>query len=48
MRRLPKVEEHWNTLLQTLKGHSGSVNAVAFSPDGKLLALALGDNTVRL
>jgi WD40 repeat protein len=32
---------------QTLKGHSGEVSAVAFSPDGKQIASAV-DNTVRL
>ena len=35
----PKIQAHWNAALQTLEGHSGSVNSVAFSPDGKLLPI---------
>ena len=34
-------------LLQ-LRGHGGYVHALAFSPDGKILASASGDNTARL
>ncbi|KAF2193124.1 putative WD-repeat protein [Zopfia rhizophila CBS 207.26] len=48
MQRLPEVEMHWNALLQTLEGHSESVNAVAFSLDGKMLASASYDKTVKL
>ena len=48
IQRLPDVQKDWSALLQTLEGHSDWVNAVAFSLDGKLLALASRDNIVKL
>jgi WD40 repeat protein len=48
IRRLPKVQQDWSGLIQTFEGHSSSVKAVTFSPDGSQLASASDDGTVRL
>ncbi|KAJ5746418.1 hypothetical protein N7520_011600 [Penicillium odoratum] len=37
----------WSALQQTLEGHNAPVNAVVFSPDGKLLASASDDIMLR-
>jgi WD40 repeat protein len=46
--KFPEVQNEWSSLLQTLEGHSGSVHAIAFSADGKTVASASLDRTVRL
>ncbi|KHO11514.1 NAD(P)-binding domain protein [Metarhizium robertsii ARSEF 23] len=51
--RLPFIQNiagtrsDWNVLQQTLEGHGDWVTAVFFSPDGKMLASASVDTTVR-
>ena len=44
----PIVDENWSLTLQTIEGHTSSVNAVAFSPDGRRLASGSRDQTVWL
>ncbi|CRG92733.1 putative WD repeat-containing protein alr3466 [Talaromyces islandicus] len=48
IRRIPEISVDWSQCLQTLEGHSGGVNSVAFTSDGKMLASASDDNTIRL
>jgi WD40 repeat protein len=42
------VAEQWNTCLQTLEGHSSSVNSVVFSHDSTRLASASRDSTIKI
>ena len=39
---------HAQNLLATLKGHSGRVRSVSFSPDGQVLASGSSDDTIKL
>lgn len=41
----PKVEENWRS---SLRGHSGWIEVVIFSPDGQLLASESDDYNIRL
>jgi WD40 repeat protein len=48
LKSLPRMEDDWSAMVQTLTGHSSSVTSVAFSSDGKQVASASWDGTVML
>ncbi|KAI3055665.1 hypothetical protein CBS147353_11284 [Aspergillus niger] len=48
MQALPQVEKYWGANRQTLEGHSDSVDAVAFSPDGQTVVSGSDDSTIKL
>jgi WD40 repeat protein len=48
MKYFAPVRDGWSQCIQTLEGHARKANAVVFSPDGKLVASASSDRSVKL
>src|SRR5271163_1617017 len=48
LKKFPRVEDTWASLIQTLAGHSDQITAVAFSPDGKQIVSGSYDKTIKL
>ncbi|KAL4865206.1 hypothetical protein BDV12DRAFT_200398 [Aspergillus spectabilis] len=46
--KAPPMENSWSPMIQTLRGHSETVEIVAFSPDGKQIASGSKDGTIKL
>ncbi|KAI8651710.1 NACHT domain-containing protein [Fusarium keratoplasticum] len=46
--KIRTTQDDWSSVLQVLEGHTSHVFSVAFSNDGKLIASAAMDGTVRL
>ncbi|KAH8653107.1 WD40-repeat-containing domain protein [Tricladium varicosporioides] len=46
--KLPNMQSTWSPEIQRLQGHTDTVDAVTFSPDGRFLASGSGDDTVRI
>ena len=44
----PAMQDDWSSCLLTLQGHGDRVGSVAFSHDGKRVASASGDKTVKI